>query len=146
MRSYRLYPALVLVACGGSDWVTGPGTPMALTHESLQGRWVHVLSVHTLVANPSVAYRFERSPDEGEIVEFDGAGGVQHFRHAPDAGPLPPNYTIRGDTLTIAFDYVAEVSTSRLELTLAESVTHDFNGDGDQEEAIEVLTYQRGKD
>jgi hypothetical protein len=146
MRSYRLYPALVFMACGGSDWLTGPGTPMALTHESLQGRWVHVLSVHTLVANPSVAYRLEHSPDEGHIVEFDGSGGVQHFRYPPGVTYTSPFYTISGDTLTVELAYLAEVSTRRLELTLAETVTHDFDGDGDQEEAIEVLTYQRGKD
>ena len=145
MRSYRLYPALVLMACGG-DWLTGPGTPLDLSHQSLQGRWVNVSVVHTLVANPSIAYRFERSPDEGEIVEFDGSGGVQHSRYPPDVTYTSPTYTITGDTLRMELAYVAEVSTTRLELTLAERVTHDFDGDGDQEEAVEVSTYQRGKD
>lgn len=146
MRNHLLYAALVLIACGGSDWLTGPGAPLELSHQSLQGRWVHVLAVHTLVANPSVAYRLEHSPDEGTIVEFDGSGGVQHFRYPPGVTYTSPTYTISGDTLTMEFAYVAEVSTTRLELTLAERVTHDFDGDGDQEEAVEVLTYQRGKD
>ena len=42
--------------------------------------------------------------------------------------------------------YVAEVSTTRLVLTLAAGISHDFDGDGDQEIAVEVSTYQRGKD
>ncbi len=145
MRRYLLYPALVLMACGG-DWLTGPGTPLELSHRSLEGRWVNVLVVHTLVGNPSIAYRFERSPDEGEIIEFDGSGGVQHSRYPPDVTYTSPAYTITGDTLRMELAYVAEVSTTRLELTLAERVTGDFDGDGDQEEAVEVLTYQRGKD
>ena len=145
MRRYLLYPALVLMACGG-DWLTGPGTPMELTHQSLKGRWVHTSSVHTLVGNPSIEYRSEFSPDEGSIMEFDGAGGVQHFRYAPDAGPGPTNYAIRGDTLTMFFDYAAEVSTTRLVLTLDSGVPHDFDGDGDEELAIEVTTHQRAKD
>ena len=145
MRRYLLYPALVLMACGG-DWLTGPGTPMELTHQSLKGRWVHTSSVHTLVGNPSIEYRSEFSPDEGSIMEFDGAGGVQLFRYAPDAGPGPTNYTIRGDTLTMFFDYAAEVSTTRLVLTLDSGVPHDFDGDGDEELAIEVTTHQRAKD
>ena len=144
MRSYLLYTALVLVACGG-DWLTGPGTPLELSHQSLEGRWVNVLVVHTLVANPSIAYRFERSPDEGPILEFDGSGGVQHSRYAPDVSYLPQTYTISGDTLTMAFDYVAEVSTTRLVLTL-EGVSHDYDGDGIQEEAVQVTTHQRAKD
>ena len=145
MRLYLLYPALALIACGG-DWLTGPGTPMELTHQSLKGRWVHTSSVHTLVGNPSIEYRSEFSPDEGSIMEFDGAGGVQHFRYAPDAGPGPANYAIRGDTLTMFFDYAAEVSTTRLVLTLDSGVPHDFDGDGDEELAIEVTTHQRAKD
>ena len=116
MRRYLFYLALAVMACGG-DWLTGPGTPLELSHQTLQGRWVNTLVVHTLVANPSINYRFEKSPDEGSILEFDGAGGVQHFRYAPNAGPGPANYTIRGDTLTMFFDYAAEVSTTRLVLT-----------------------------
>ena len=75
MRNYLPYTALALMACGG-DWLTGPGTPLELSHQSLEGRWVNVLVVTSLVGNPSIAYRFEQSPDEGEIVEFDGSGGV----------------------------------------------------------------------
>jgi hypothetical protein len=41
MRSHLLYTALVLVACGG-DWLTGPRTPLELSHQSLKGRWVNV--------------------------------------------------------------------------------------------------------
>jgi hypothetical protein len=145
MRSSLLFTVLALVACGG-DWLTGPGTPLELTHQSLKGRWVHTSSVHTLIANPSIEYRSEFSPDEGSIMEFDGAGGVQHFRYPPDAGPGPSNYTIRGDTLTMFFDYAAEVSTTRLVLTLNSGVPHDFDGDGDEELAIEVTTHQRAKD
>ena len=102
--------------------------------------------VHTLVANPSIKYRFEFSPDEGSILEFDGAGGVQHFRYAPDAGSGPPNYAIRGDTLTMAFDYAAEVSTTQLVLTLDSGISHDFDGDGDEEQTIQVTTHQKAKD
>lgn len=145
MRSYLLYPALALMACGG-DWLTGPGTPLELTHQSLEGRWVNVLVVHTLVANPSTEYRFERSPDEGPILEFDGSGGVQHSRYSWDVTYTSPTYTINGDTLTMEFAYVAEVSTTRLVLSLDAGISHDFDGDGDQEEAVEVSTYQRGKD
>ena len=145
MRSYLLYPALALMACGG-DWLTGPGTPLELTHQSLEGRWVNVLVVHTLVVNPSIAYRFERSPDEGPMLEFDGSGGVQHSRYAPDVTYTSPTYTISGDTLTMEFAYVAEVSTTRLTLTLDAGISHDFDGDGDQEEAVQVTTHQRAKD
>ena len=145
MRNYLLYPALALMACGG-DWLTGPGTPLELTHQSLQGRWVHTSSVNTLIANPSIKYRLEFSPDEGSILEFDGAGGLQLFRYAPDGGPGPSNYTISGDTLTMFFDYAAEVSTTRLVLTLNSGVPNDFDGDGDEELAITVTTHQRAKD
>jgi hypothetical protein len=145
MRNYLPYTALALMACGG-DWLTGPGTPLELTHQSLQGRWVKVLVVHTLVANPSIKYRFEFSPDEGEIIEFDGSGGVQHYRYSWDVTYTSPNYTITGDSLAMEFAYVAEVSTTRLTLTLDAGISHDFDGDGDQEEAVQVLTYQRGKD
>lgn len=144
MRNYLLYPALALMACGG-DWLTGPGTPLELTHQSLVGRWVNVLVVHTLVANPSIAYRFERSPDEGPILEFDGSGGVQHSRYPPSVTYTSSNYTINGNTLTMELAYVAEVSTTRLVLTL-EGISGDYDGDGDQEEAVQVLTYQRGTD
>ena len=145
MRSCLLYPVLALMACGG-DWLTGPGTPLELSHQPLEGRWVNTLVVHTLIANPSIRYRFEKSPDEGPILEFDGAGGVQHFRYAPDVGFQPQTYTIHGDSLTIGFDYAAEVSTTRLVLTLDSGVAHDFDGDGDQEQAIQVTTHQRAKD
>ena len=145
MRSYRLYPALALMACGG-DWLTGPGTPMELTHQSLKGRWVNTLVVHTLIANPSISYRFEHGPDKGSIFEFDGAGGVQHSRYGPDVGLPPQTYTIHGDSLTIGFDYAAEVSTTRLVLTLNSGVSHDFDGDGDEEQAIQVTTHQKATD
>jgi hypothetical protein len=144
MRNPLLYAALGVVACGG-DWLSGPGTPMELTHESLKGRWVHTSSVHTVFGSPSTKYRHEFSPDEGSILEFDGAGGVQKFRYAPDAGPGPSNYAIRGDTLTMFFDYAADVSTARLVLTL-NGISGDFDGDGDQEAANEVITHQRAKD
>ena len=145
MRKNLLLSAIALIACGG-DWLTGPGTPLELSHQALQGRWVNTLVVHRLVGNPSVEYRFESSPDEGSILEFDGAGGVQHFRYPPGAGPGAPNYTIRGDTLTMFFDYAAEVSTTRLMLTLNSGVPHDFDGDGDEERSIQVTTHQRSKD
>ncbi|HWN18396.1 MAG TPA: hypothetical protein VNO19_05715 [Gemmatimonadales bacterium] len=145
MRNHLLCAALAVMACGG-DWLSGPGTPMELAHESLKGRWVHTSSVHTVIGSPSTKYRHEFSPDEGSIMEFDGAGGVQHFRYAPDAGPGPLDYTIRGDTLTMFFDYAAEVSTTRLVLTLDSGVLHDFDGDGDEELAIEVTTHQRARD
>ena len=145
MRNSLLGTALAFMACSG-DWLTGPGTPLELTHQSLKGRWVHTSSVHTLIANPSIKYRFDFSPDEGSILEFDGAGGVQHTRYVPGAGPGAPNYTIRGDTLTMFFDYAAEVSTTRLVLTLDSEVPHDYDGDGDEELAIEVTTRQRAKD
>jgi len=145
MRNYLPYTALALMACGG-DWLTGPGTPLELSHQSLQGRWVKVLVVHTLVANPSIKYRFEHSPDEGEIIEFDGSGGVHHSRYAWDVTYTSPNYTINGDTLTMELAYVAEVSTTRLTLTLDAGISYDFDGDGDQEEAVQVTTHQRAKD
>jgi hypothetical protein len=102
MRNYMPWTVLALAACGG-DWLSGPGTPIELTHQSLKGRWVHTSSVNTVIGNPSKKYRTEFSPDEGSIMEFDGAGGLQHFRYAPDAGPGPSNYAIRGDTLTMFF-------------------------------------------
>jgi hypothetical protein len=145
MRSYLLFTALVLMACGG-DWLTGPGTPLELSHQSLEGRWVNVAVVHTVVANPSIKHRFEFSPDEGEIMEFDGAGGVQHFRYSWGVTYASPNYTIRGDTLTMELGYVAEVSTTRLVLTSLEAVSADYDGDGDQEIAVQSTTHQRAKD
>ena len=145
MRNHLLYAALAVMACGG-EWLTGPGTPIELTHESLKGRWVHTSSVNTVIGSPSTKYRHEFSPDEGSILEFDGAGGVQQFRYAPDGGPGAQNYAIRGDTLTMFFDYAAEVSTTRLVLTLNSGVSHDFDGDGDEEQAITVTTHQRARD
>jgi hypothetical protein len=97
------------------------------------------------VTNPSIAYRIEYSPNEGEIVEFDGSGGVHHSRYGWDVTYTSPNYTINGDTLTMELAYVAEVSTTRLVLTLG-GISGDYDGDGDQEAAVQVLTYQRGKD
>ena len=144
MRNYLPCTALALVACGG-DWLTGPGTPLELTHESLEGSWVQVLVVTSRVGNPSTARRFESSTDEGEIIEFDGSGGVQHSRYGWDVVYTSPNYTISGDTLTMEFSYVAEVSTTRLVLTLG-GISRDFDGDGDQEAAVQAVTYQRGKD
>ncbi len=138
-----LYTTMALVACGG-DWMTGPGRSVELSHESIQGRWVHTESLHIRVGNPAIRERLEISPDKGSILEFDGAGGVQHSRYV-DGGFLPHEYTISADTLTIFFNYQAEVSTSRLILTLR-GITFDFDGDGTGEDAIEVLTYQKGKD
>jgi hypothetical protein len=132
------------MACSGG-WLTGPGTPLELSHQSLEGRWVNVLVVTTLVTNPSIAYRIEYSPNEGEIVEFDGSGGVHHSRYGWDVTYTSPNYTINGDTLTMELAYVAEVSTTRLVLTLG-GISGDYDSDGDQEAAVQVLTYQRGKD
>jgi len=136
--------ALALVACGG-EWLTGPGTHLELSHQTLKGRWVEVLVITRVVGNPSITHRSEYSTDEGEIMEFDGAGGVQHSRYGWDVVYTSPNYTINGDTLTMELAYVAEVSTTRLVLTLG-GISGDYDGDGDQEEAVQVLTYQRGKD
>lgn len=131
--------APAFMACSG-DWLTGPGTPLELTHQSLEGRWVNVLLAYT-----GVGIEHPYSPDEGEIVEFDGSGGVQHFRYPPSVTYASPYYTINGNTLTMEVTHVAEVSTTRLVLTLG-GVIGDYDGDGDQEEAVQVLTYQRGKD
>ena len=132
--------APAFMACSG-DWLTGPGTPLELTHQSLEGRWVNVLLAYT-----GVGIEHPYSPDEGEIVEFDGSGGVQHFRYPPGVTYTSPTYTISGDTLTMEFAYVAEVSTTRRLLTLGASSGDYDNGDGDQEAAVQTLTYQRGKD
>jgi hypothetical protein len=132
-----------LMACGG-DWMTGPGVPVELSHESLEGRWVHTHTLITRVGNPAVQHRAEISPDKGSILEFDGAGGVQRSRYV-EGGFFPQEYTISADTLTVWFSYQAEVSTSRLILTLR-GITFDFNEDGTGEDAVEVLTYQKGKD
>ncbi len=120
--------------------------PSAIPGYSRHPRHVEDPPCGALVDNPSGAYRFEHSPDEGVIVESDGSGGVQHFRYPPGVTYTSPFYTISGDTLTMELAYAAEVSTTRLVLTLNERVTGDFDGDGDQEEAVEVLTHQRGKD
>ena len=144
----RLAASAVLaftVGCSG-DWLTGPGTPLELSHESLKGRWVHTMAEITMVANPSVVKRFRHSTDKGSILEFDGAGGVDHARVSVDGGAnLPFQYTIRGDTLTLSFDYLAEVSTSRLVLTVR-GVPYDFDGDGNREDAVGVQTYQKARD
>ena len=143
MRNCVYGIAVALTACGG-DWLTGPGIPVELTHESLEGRWVHTRTVLTRVGNPRLEIRAEHSTDEGSILEFDGAGGVQHFRYVT-GGFFPQQYTISGDTLLMFFSYQAEVSTSRLILTLRD-ITHDFDGDGDQENAVSVETHQKAQD
>lgn len=141
-RQALLCSTVALLACGG-DWMTGPGEPVELSHESLEGQWVHTRSVLTRVGNPSQELRFDISPDKGTILEFDGAGGVQHFRYVL-GGPFPTEYTISSDSLFMGLIYQAEVSTSRLILTNRE-VTHDFDDDGERENAVSVETYQKGK-
>jgi hypothetical protein len=138
-----LCAAAVLLACGG-DWMTGLGTPVELSHETLRGQWVHTRSVLTMAGNPSVEIRREFSLDEGSIIEFDGAGGLQLSRYVLD-GPFPTEYSISGDSLTMMLLYRAEVSTSRLILTNRE-FSYDFDGDGDAEAGVSVDTYQKGKD
>jgi hypothetical protein len=142
-KSWTLYTTVALMACGG-DWMTGPGGPLELSHESIEGRWVHTRTLITMVGNPSVKHEAEISPDKGSILEFDGAGGVQRSRYV-EGGFFPTEYSISADTLTVWFSYQAEVSTSRLILTLR-GITHDFDADGTAEDAVEVLTYQKGKD
>jgi hypothetical protein len=142
---WTLYAVLIIAGCGGSDVLTGPGVPVELSHESLQGRWVLITSVYTMEANPRVEARFEKSPETGFIIEFDGEGGVSYARVAPDGGSGPTTYTIRGNRLQLDFDYQAEVTTTRLVLTL-EDISFDFGGDGSQEPAINIATYHKFKD
>ncbi len=97
------------------------------------------------IGNPSGAVRTEFSSDEGEIVEFDGAGGVQHSRCESDVTYTSPTDTITGDTLTMELSYLAEVSTTQLVPT-PDAIAGDFDGDGNPEAAVQALTYQRGKD
>jgi hypothetical protein len=141
VRQHVLVMMVGLIGCSG-DWMTGPGTPLELSHESLRGERVEVLVVTT---TSTAVYRTEYSTDEGEIVEFDGAGGVQHSRYGWDVAYTSPTYTISGDTLTMELAYQAEVSTTQLLLTLR-GISGDYDGDGDQEGAIQVQTFQRGKD
>ena len=142
-NSLTLYTTLALMACGG-DWMTGPGTPVELSHESLKGRWVHTRSVLTMAGNPGAEIQREFSLDEGSIIEFDGAGGLQLSRYVLD-GPFPTEYSITGDSLYMLLLYRAEVSTSRLTLTNHE-FSYDFDEDGDAEAGMSVDTYQKGKD
>jgi len=142
---HLLWLSMATAACGGSDLLAGPGEPVELSHETLEGRWVLITSVYTMLADPTVEERFESSPETGLILEFDGEGGVQYARVAANRDTAPTTYSIRGSRLRLDVEYQAEVTTTRLVLTL-EDVRYDFGGDGRGEPAIHVETYHKYKD
>jgi hypothetical protein len=140
---------LLLLACSDP---AGPGDPLPLTGQSLEGRWVRIQVVLATSPSPVVSDTTEIR-ENGEIFEFTDSGEVEYFCRCPgsDTGPTPQytSYSISGDTLSLhqiagaSISQVAEVTTRRLILRSIETFPVDITGDGVPEDVSVTDIYRR---
>ena len=155
----RLTTALglaLLVACNGLEYLTGPGDPVLLTPESLEGSWVHVRTVFSTSTDP-ILTETKEIPENGAIYEFTKSGSVTYSCRCPGFDTAPTlqyiSYSISDDTLRLhqsegaPHAHLAEVTTRRLVLTTPWSTfPRDVNHDGAPEDVTVAYIYQRMKD
>jgi hypothetical protein len=141
----------LLLACSDPN---DPGDPLALSPESLEGRWVKFQVVRSTVTEPILSDTTE-IPENGEIYEFTASGGVQYSCRCPsgaEGGGVPQytSYSITGDTLWLhqaegpPQPILAKVTTRRLILGGGPGTTpFDITGDGVPEDVTVAHIYRQ---
>jgi hypothetical protein len=158
-----LFPVIGLagaLACNDLEYLMGPGDPVSLTPQALEGRWVRVRVVLSTSSTEPVVSDTAEIPDNGLIYKFTASGGAEESCRCPGLGIAPSalitSYSISGDTLRfhssdgvltyLAGTYLAEVTTRRLILRNPGPFPHDLDQDGVPEDVRATFTHQRMRD
>ena len=145
----------LLMACDGLEYLTGPGDPVPLTPQSLEGSWVRVRAVISTLTSPVLSDTTD-IPENGLIYELSESGEAKEFCRCPSLATAPSSsivsYSVAGDTLRLqsrdgwSLSYLAEVTTRRLVLRAIGTFPHDIDEDGVAEDVRVTYTHQRKKD